>query len=1335
MLAGDAGAEVATAAHSSDAETGTAEIAFVDAEVQESVDIVSLARRGVEIVLLDDSSSAIEQMNDAISRRNDLSAVHIFSHGQSGRIEIGGQMIDQTNADEWSGWSSHLHPDADILIYGCDVADGLQGKALLRQIARVTGADVAGSINATGSIRQGGDWELEFKTGSVESQLIASLDQLNQIEMVLPITIRAAGTTGLEQMQLEVDGVIVQTWNNIGGNANQRQFQTYTYNGAPDATLGDVRVRFINDFADRANGIDRNLRIDSITVNGSTRQSEDPTTFGTGTWLNTDGIAPGFRESEWIHTNGYFQYADLNNAGSRFEIYAAGYEGSEQMELWIDGVQASVWNDIGGNAITRDFVRYNFTADRQVDIGDVEIRFTNDLVLNSGQTDRNLRVDRIVVDGVTYETEAPTVYSNGTWINGGITPGFVQSEWLHINGAFQYGAQSNNGSQIEIYAAGYEGSERMELWIGGTQAQVWNNIGGNTITRNFIRYDFSADREVDISDVEVRFTNDLYINNGETDRNLRVDRIVVDGVSYETESPTVFSNGTWLNGGITPGFVQSEWLHINGSFQYGAEVGTPGTIALQTSNLIVDEGSGEVRVNVVRTGGKAGVVTVDYDTFAGTATDGADYRRQSGTLTFNAGETVKSIVVPILNDSLLETNETFNVTIDNVRGNANLSVPRTATVSITDDDVNLPSYANFQSVVGLDLNGNARRNGNALELTGATSGQSGSAFFTTPISLTNDGSFRTAFSFEATGGGGTNGADGLTFVIQNDPLNTSALGGTGDALGYQGITRSVAVEFDTYRNGADVNDNHVSILAGSTNFSLKSAIPGLDLNSGSRVYAWVDYNGSSDVLAVYVSQSNTRPATALLKTTVDLTSIVGDQGYVGFTAATGGRTNSHRILNWSLNQDIPPRDPPTTGGDEVRAVTVASGLNQPTAIEWLPDGTMLIAEQSGRVRASFNGTVLSTPFIDISNIVNGTRDRGLLDIAVHPDFANNPYVYLLFTYDPPEVNNQAAGTLAGADGRGNRAGRLIRVTADSTNNYRTAISGSEVVLLGNNSTWQNFNGFANSTTDFSEPPAGELPDGTYIEDFINSDSESHTVGALAFGIDGELFVSIGDGASYNRVDVRADRVQDIDSLSGKVLRIDPLTGRGLSDNPFFNGDPDANRSKVYQLGLRNPFRMSVDPVTGQLFVGDVGWTRWEEINAAGPGANFGWPFYEGGSGTSIVNQGYAATPEGQAFFANSVQVTSSQYALSHQADGINAIVMGDVYRGSVYGSEYFGDVFFNDLGQGIVRHADVGPNGEISNVKIFTTGSSVIVAISQGPDGSLYFVDLNDNTVGRWDLV
>lgn len=759
--------------------------------------------------------------------------------------------------------------------------------------------------------------------------------------------------------------------------------------------------------------------------------------------------------------------------------------------------------------------------------------------------------------------------------------------------------------------------------------------------------------------------------------------------------------------------------------QLGADFGV---ISMGQTAYTADEGDANVEIQVVRHNGTDGTVTIEYNTNAISATAGSDYTPTSGTLSFAPGQTVGVITVPLLDDANVEPIETFSVTLDNPGGGAELLVPRTSTVSIVDDESPLPDFTDFSSVADLSLNGSASQSNNLLQLTPLVNNQAGSAFFDTAVSIANDAHFRAQFSFDMTGG--VAGADGLTFTLQADPAGAAALGGTGGGLGFDGIANAVAVEFDTWQNPGEVNNNHIAVIAGSTTNSLRLGSPSSNLNDGNRYWAWVEYNGTSDVLAVYFSPTATKPTEALLSTNVDLESVVGPNAFFGFTAGTGGANNAHRIYDWTMDQIAPPQFPPTGAGDNVVAIDVIdAGLNQPVAIDWLPNGTMLIAEKGGIVRTASLGTLNPSVFLDIRDIVNGVRDRGLLDIAVHPDFDNNPYVYLLFTYDPPEVSNFTGDS--GPDGKNNRAGRLIRVTADVANNYETAVANSEIVLLGANSTWQNFNGLVNSTFNFDEPPAGENADGSYVQDFIPSDSESHTVGALAFGTDGNLFVSIGDGASYNRVDIRADRVQDLDSLSGKVLRIDPISGLGLSDNPHYNGDPAANRSKVYQRGLRNPFRMSVDSLTGQLFVGDVGWSTWEEINAAGPGANFGWPFYEG----DAVQNGYANTTEGQAFFADPPPVNPPLYALNHAADGINAIVLGDVYRGGQYGAEYEGDVFFNDLGGGIVRHASLDASGTVIDVQTFTTGANVVVAMSQGPDGLLYYVDLDDGTIGRWEFI
>src|SRR5262249_48848038 len=153
----------------------------------------------------------------------------------------------------------------------------------------------------------------------------------------------------------------------------------------------------------------------------------------------------------------------------------------------------------------------------------------------------------------------------------------------------------------------------------------------------------------------------------------------------------------------------------------------------------------------------------------------------------------------------------------------------------------------------------------------------------------------------------------------------------------------------------------------------------------------------------------------------------------------------------------------------------------------------------------------------------------------------------------------------------------------------------------------------------------------------------------------KLYVSVGEGSSFNYADPHSLNVQSLDSLSGKILRIDPATGLGLSDNPFVTAGValGSNRAKVYQLGLRNPFSAAFAP-DNRLFIADTGWDSWEEIDSGGPGANFGWPFYEGGDGgVSVQTPGYSAMAAAQAFYAkvanSTAFVTAPIRAFSHNS--------------------------------------------------------------------------------------
>ena len=267
------------------------------------------------------------------------------------------------------------------------------------------------------------------------------------------------------------------------------------------------------------------------------------------------------------------------------------------------------------------------------------------------------------------------------------------------------------------------------------------------------------------------------------------------------------------------------------------------------------------------------------------------------------------------------------------------------------------------------------------------------------------------------------------------------------------------------------------------------------------------------------------------------------------------------------------------------------------------------------------------------------------------------------------------------------------------------------MLVGSNSTAEHIgNPDAGDTEPFSCLDGAGAP----VQDCIAAEGTAHSIDDLVFGPDGALYVSVGDGIVNSQGNARA---LDIDSLNGKILRVDPLTGEGFGDNPFFDGDANGNRAKVFALGMRNPFRFAVHPRTGEVLVGDVGNNNWEEINRGGPGANFGWPCYEG------VEEA-ATYANCDAFHNGTATLTQPVYYYPHTTEPQRgSAIGGDIYRGTAFPPLYRGAYFFHDFNGGVTFFLTFDQDGS-ANLNEFGTNMPGIVKMVSADDGALYVLSV-----------
>ncbi len=440
---------------------------------------------------------------------------------------------------------------------------------------------------------------------------------------------------------------------------------------------------------------------------------------------------------------------------------------------------------------------------------------------------------------------------------------------------------------------------------------------------------------------------------------------------------------------------------------------------------------------------------------------------------------------------------------------------------------------------------------------------------------------------------------------------------------------------------------------------------------------------------------------------------------------------------------------------------VFSGLEQPTNFRFAPDGRVFVAEKPGKILV-FKNLEDTKPkvFADLRGDVYDNGDRGLLGLALDPKFdKGRPYVYALYTWDhvlgkswdpsKPEYGTPGVSGDPGCPSQNSSAsclvsGRLVRLTESSVN--------------------------PNHAVEEGGLPKEEELLGGWCQQF-----SSHSIGELQFGPEGALYVSGGDGASYESIpdygqlgtppnpcgdpptpigvspevspgvanpeaQGGALRSQNLKLLNGAILRVNPDTGAAVPGNPL-GMSADENTQRTIAKGFRNPFRFTLDPQSGQIYTGNVGSSEIEEIDRfpAPPSTlfNSGWPCFEGLErqfqfkelGLNACNALYAGEPNSTSLpffsYSHAQSVVPDDECPFESGSAISGI---SFYEGNQLPPKYKGALFFADAVRGCIWVMLAGENGEPdpSTTTRFLREGKIYpgVKIAEGPDGYLYYADL-----------
>jgi hypothetical protein len=742
---------------SSAADGGTQEVAFIDTAVKDWETLRDSLKPDVEVVLIDSTRDGLAQVAESLEGRSDISAIHILSHGFEGGIFLGSSRInvDTLNGSQalLSTIGSALSQDGDILLYGCDVTQGA-GEAFAVRLSELTGADVAASSDDTGAVGKGGDWLLETKVGTVDTDTVLSSTAIESWDGLMAATVLVEGDIAI-----------------LGLNADDTPASTQRW---AFAVLANISAGTVIHFTDA--GYD-----DSLTGN---KFYQGATNEGHMQWTVPSDITAG---KVFIVTNSSGGTATIKDIAGTSYSGVVGTVGGSTSGFTGAGDQLFVYQGTSGTTVGATFV-YAFSNGQASTFSSLGGWLTTGPI---GTQTISFRPPGLT-DGVgiasfnsnignssSGTSGSTAIYGFDNMMYNGIKSGTRSQILTAISNSANW---SGHDSTVYDFATGFSLFGNLTatdvpppaptVTLSASPTSISESGGTSTVTATL------SAAAAENTTVTLTASGSSTATGGGTDYTLSSTTITITA-GQTAGSATITTNNDSLDEAD-----ETVILDITGVSGGGGatEHSTPqqatvtitdndATPTLSIANVSLTEGNSgtsTMTFTVSLSAASGQTVSVNYASTDGTATAGTDYTA-TGTLTFNPGETSKTFTVTIAGDAATESNETFTVTLSNA-SNANIGTA-TATGTITDDDSG--------PEINVQGNSNSIADGDATPTT-TDHTDFGSAALTggtvdRTFTIQNTGSATLTLGSNAVTITGTNAAD---FTVTAQPATTVAAAGS-----------------------------------------------------------------------------------------------------------------------------------------------------------------------------------------------------------------------------------------------------------------------------------------------------------------------------------------------------------------------------------------------------------------------------------------------------------------------------------------------------------------------------------------------------------------------------